>query len=159
MPRYENQVKFDPEVKKKLFSTTTSKPNQCGFTTPKLNHFWQLTQQPTRFHSKLEPSQVRSPTLNSSQFGPPTTTESISSPHWKHVIFVNPHKPSQSSSFLKTSDFRPTYKQQVNFYHPHNKQINFIPKLKLSQVRSQHWWYQVNFDRLKKKQGQFPCSH
>ena len=37
---------------------------------------------------------------------------------------------------LKTSDFRPVYKQQVNFYHPHNKQINVIPTLKSGQVLS-----------------------
>ena len=36
---------------------------------------------------------------------------------------------------LKTSDFRPAFKNQVNFDHPHD-QISFIPILKSSQIRS-----------------------
>ena len=46
---------------------------------------------------------------------------------------------------LETSDLRPSYKKQSYFYHPHENQVNFIPTLKSSQVRSHHW-NQVNFD-------------
>ena len=36
---------------------------------------------------------------------------------------------------LKKSDYRPAFKNQVNF-DPHKNQINFIPRLKSSQIRS-----------------------
>ena len=87
-------------------------------------------------------------------------------PHWSEVIFYNPlnneirfilhwnqiksdpphcnqgdldhHTKSKSICMLrlKASDFRPCFKNQVNFDHPHNNQISFIPTLKSSQIRS-----------------------
>ena len=39
---------------------------------------------------------------------------------------------------LKTSDFRPAYKQQVNFYHPHNNQINFNHTTEITSILTSH---------------------
>ena len=88
--------------------------------TLKWRHFRQPTQQPNPFHPTVKSSQVRSPTLKSRQFGPPTQNSSQ---------FACSHS-------IKTSDFRPADKNQVNLDHPHNNQIIFIPALKSSQTRS-----------------------
>ena len=51
--------------------------------------------------------------------------------------FDHPHKiKSISMLTLKTIEFRPAYKYQVNFDLPHIYQINFTPTLKSSRVPS-----------------------
>ena len=88
------------------------------------------------------------PTLKWSQIWSPT-------PKWSQFRSLTQRKKTPFVLIPKTSDLRPAYKYQVNFYHRHSNQINLITTLKSSQVRSPRrrptqfrpqQWSQVNFD-------------
>ena len=84
----------------------------------KWSHFRRPTQQPNTV--QLQRNQVK--------FDPP---------QWNDVRLNHPHKcESICVLTLKTSDFRPAFKNQVNFELPHNNQINFIPTLISNHTRS-----------------------
>ena len=76
-----------------------------------------LTLKPSQFVSPHKTKLISNPTLKSSQFGPPT------------------QKACQFACSDKKQVFRPSFKHKLNFDHPHN-QMNFIPRLKSSQIRS-----------------------
>ena len=118
MPLPKNPTNFDPDAKNKSFSTATQKPNQCRSTILKWSHFRQPTH--NRIHFILHWNQVK--------FDPNTEIKTIWTTHTKYK--------STCVLTLTTSDFRPAFKNQVNFDRPHNNQINFIPRLKSSKIWS-----------------------
>ena len=116
-------------------------------------------------HSQMKSFSATHTTIKSISFY--TWIKSSSIPHTeiKPIWTTRTKFKSICMIILKTSDFRTAVKNQVNFDHPHNQQIDFIPTLKSSQVRSPtlkssrfgpptqkpssfrpHHWNQANFD-------------
>ena len=103
------QVSLHANTKNKWFSTRVQKPRQ----------FRQPTQPPSQFHPCTDIKEYSIPrTQIKSVWTTPTKTKSI-------FMLI-----------LKTTDFRPAYKWQVNFCYPHDDKKKFIPTLKLIRVRS-----------------------
>ena len=130
MPRHKKRVFFNPETKQ-VISTTQNQINSDLYTeinvpirhaeiksistTHTAPKYGRIDSIPT-----LKSSQVPSPTVKASQFGPPTETKSTS---------MLPVKPS---------GFGPQQKQ-VNFEHPHINQKSIIPRTnKTSHFRPRH---------------------
>ena len=123
-----NQVNFDPNTKTKSFSTPTHQ-----FRYPYKNQ--------GNFDQNIKIRSFLTPKLKPSQFLPFTESKSNSTPHTEVSSIWTTHTKTKSIcmlilKILKTSDFQPAYKSPVNFYHPHNNQINSMPTLKSNQVRS-----------------------
>ena len=102
------QVKLHAHTKSEWFSPRVQKPSQ--FPPP--------TQHPNQFHPYTE---IKSNSIAHSEIKSKWTTYSNN----KSILMF----------ITKASDFQPAYKWQINFYHPHNNQIAFIPALKSSQIR------------------------
>ena len=87
-------------------------------------------------HSQMKSFSATHTTIKSISFY--TWIKSSSIPHTeiKPIWTTRTKFKSICMIILKTSDFRTAVKNQVNFDHPHNQQIDFIPTLKSSQVWS-----------------------
>ena len=126
IPRHKTPLSFDPDAKNQPFSTATQKKTM-----------------PIHRTEMKSFSTTHTTTKSISSY---TGIESSSISHTEIKSICTAHTKCKSIGMLTltTSDFRPVFKNQVNFDHPHK--INFI----------RHWnqvrfdpsnWNQVNLDR------------
>ena len=116
----QNQVDSDAYTEIKSTSTPTLKSRLVRqVRSPKLksSQFRQPTHQSNRYHPTLESSQIRSPTLNA-----------------KSIWTIHTQTKPICMLTLEWCDLRLAYKEQSNFDHPRNNQVNFIPTLKSNSI-------------------------
>ena len=131
MPRHkQDRVNFDINPKIKSNSIPTQKFTLILMPPLKSSQF-------RRPNTKVKLILIK--TLKSSHFrashkkqvnsDPYTEINSISIPYIEIKSVSTTHTKTKSSSILtiQPSDFRPACKNQVNFHHPHNNQVNRYP--------------------------------
>ena len=116
MPGHKNKGNFDPGAKNKSFSTATQKKSM------------------PIHHTEMKSFSTTHTTTKSISSYTGIESSSISHTEIKSICTAHTKCKSIGMLTLTTSDFRPVFKNQVNFDHPHK--INFIPTLKSSQTRS-----------------------
>ena len=136
MPRHKIPDNFDSDAKNKSFSTATQEQKQCRYNQTGIKSLSTTDTTTKNISSYTGVKKVRSPTLKSSQFGPPTRNANpISCSHSKQLIFAPPSKTKLISTHARTKPtlslhwnkvkFDPPDWNQFNLAHPHLNQVNF----------------------------------
>ena len=143
-------------------STTHTKKTRPSIPTLKTSHLLAQHKNHVTFDPYITTKQFRPPHKNEVNFDPRTKASPLRSPHHNRVNFnprqktkviSTPSLKSGQSRYIKSfstvtqkpSQVRPLYWNEINFDHPHDNHINFIPTLNSSEVPSPTR-NQVNFD-------------